>query len=99
MTKRFAISYDFCLEGVNNAWEAHGAIMHEADIETACVHNVEYIGDAPNTWPMLKVTFDCIETAKAYTSVYLGLGPIDSVWDVYKDDEVGEYISYGKFVD
>lgn len=94
--RTFVITYDFCLEGVRNAWEAHGMIMHEADIETACVYNVEYVGDAPNGWPMLKVTFDCIETAKVYTSVYLGLGA--KAWDIDTDEEVNEYISHGSFV-
>lgn len=92
----FRLDFDFCLEGVRNAWEAHGEIMAEAMIETAEVHNVEYIGDAPNRWPMMRITFQCIETAKAYTCAYLGLN--QDAWDVHVDDEVNKYVSSGRFM-
>ena len=94
----FQLDFDFCLEGVRNAWEAHGLIMSEAQLETAEVHSVEYVGDAPNGWPMMRITFQCIESAKAYTCIYLGLGPIDKAWDVYIDEDVNEFISTGQFV-
>jgi hypothetical protein len=96
--KPFIVDYDFCLEGVDNVWEAHGLVCSEARIDSGDVHNVEYTGDAANGWPMLRITFSCIEVAKAYTSIYLGLGPIEKAWDVYVDEEVNEYISLGKFV-
>lgn len=92
----FHLDFEFSLEGVRNAWEAHALIMTEAGVDTAEVHNVEYLGDTPNYWPNLRVTFQCLETAKAYTAVYLGLG---TKWSVEVDDEVGEYIASGQFTD
>lgn len=97
-SRPFKLRFDFCTEGCSNVWQAHGDIVEQANIDGAEVWNVEYMGDAPNGWPMLDITFQCIETAKAYTCIYLGLGPIDKAWDVYVDDEVGEYISCGEFV-
>lgn len=92
----FALNFDMCTEGCNNAWEAHGLICAEAEIEDAEVHNVEYIGLAPNGWPQLRVTFSSLEVAKVYTAVYLGIG-IDP-WTIDTDEEVGDYISSGEFV-
>lgn len=95
----FQLEFDFCLEGVSNAWEAHGMLVTDAKLETAEVWSVEYIGDAANGWPTMRITFQCIESAKAYTAIYLGLGPIGgNAWTVYSDDEVLEYISTGTFV-
>lgn len=96
--RTFRIEFDMSTEGYDNFWQAHGAIVEEARLDGASVHNVEYMGDAPNAWPIIAITFDCIESAKEYTSVYLGLGPINGAWDVYTDDEVNEYISNGRFV-
>ena len=40
-----------------------------------------------------------LDAAKAYTFAYLGYDENTTVPDVYTDEEVGEYISFGKFVD
>lgn len=98
MAKSFRVNYDMSTEGCVDFWEAHSFVVKEAKIDGAEIHNVEYLGDASNGWPEIAVTFNCIETAKAYTATYLGLGPIDGAWDVYMDDEVNEYISTGEFV-
>jgi hypothetical protein len=55
-----------------------------------------YKGEAANGWPTLAIVFASIECAKAFTYVYLGFG--ESTPDVYLDDEVGEYVAFGKFV-
>jgi hypothetical protein len=102
MTKQFPtpfrVTFDMSTEGYDNFWQAHGAIVEEARLDGASIHNTEYIGDAPNGWPMIAVTFDCIESAKEYTASYLGLGPINGAWDVYMDDEVNDYLLSGKFI-
>jgi hypothetical protein len=49
---------------------------------------------------MLTITFASVECAKAFTYAYLGYdlsNPSD--WDVHTDDEVGEYIRHGEFVE
>lgn len=97
-TRSFKVQYDMCTEGCKNFWEAHALIIDEANIDPAEVHNVEYLGDGPNNWPMINVTFNCIETAKVYTAIYLGLGPIEGAWDIYVDEEVNEYIQGGEFI-
>ncbi len=94
-SKPFTLQFDMALEGVANVWEAHSLICKEAELECADVHNAEYIGQAPNGWPTLSVTFSNLECAKVYTAVYLGLG-IDP-WTIDTDEEVGEYISGGTF--
>lgn len=102
MTKQFPapfrVAFDVSTEGVDNFWAAHALIVVESRLDGASIHNVEYMGDAPNGWPMIAVTFDCIESAKEYTASYLGLGPINGAWDVYMDEEVNDYISSGKFI-
>ena len=102
MTKQFPtpfrVTFDMSTEGVDNFWAAHALTVVESRLDGASIHNVEYIGDAPNGWPMIAVTFDCIESAKEYTASYLGLGPINGLWDVYMDDEVNDYLLTGKFI-
>ena len=102
MTKQFPtpfrISFEMNEEGVDNFWQAHALTVEEARLDGESVHNVEYVGQAANGWPRIAVTFDCIESAKEYTACYLGLGPIGGLWDVYMDEEVGDYIQQGRFV-
>lgn len=98
MPKAFRVSYDISTEGCDSFWEAHALIAKEARIDGAEIHNVEYLGDAANGWPEIAVTFQCIETAKAYTAAYLGLGPAEGMWDIYVDEEVNEYLATGVFV-
>jgi hypothetical protein len=93
--KPFNLQFEMALEGVANVWEAHSLICTEAQLECADVHNVEYIGQTSNAWPIISVTFSNLECAKVYTAVYLGLG-IDP-WTIDTDEEVGEYISGGVF--
>jgi len=95
--RSFKVRYEMCTEGCNGFWGSHALIVDEANIDHAEIHNVEYIGDAPNGWPEIEVTFNCIETAKMYTAIYLGIDVADG-WDVYADDEVMEYLAPGQFV-
>jgi hypothetical protein len=96
----FQLEFDFSTEGVRNAWEAHAITTTEAQLDTAEVWSVEYIADAPNGWPILRITFASLPCARAYVSVYLGLGRIgEGQWDAYKEDEVGEFVMSGRFVD
>lgn len=96
MAKEFRVQYDISTEGCCNFWEAHALITKEAKIDAAEIHDVQYMGDGPNGWPMIAVTFNCIETAKMYTAIYLGHSLTQ--WDIYTDEEVNEYISDGVFV-
>lgn len=98
ISRAFKVRYDMSTEGCYSFWEAHALITKEAQIDPAEIHNVEYMGDGPNGWPEIEVTFNCIETAKMYTAIYLGLGPIEGAWDIYVDEEVNEYIQGGEFV-
>lgn len=96
ISRAFKVSYDISTEGCCNFWEAHALITKEAKIDPAEIHNVEYMGDACNGWPEIAVTFNCIETAKMYTAIYLGHSLAQ--WDVYTDEDVNEYIADGEFV-
>jgi hypothetical protein len=79
----FKLDYDYSLEGVKNVWEAHGVICAEAGIESAEIHNVEYIGETSNHLPILCITFSCIEVAAEYTKVYMGMSEIDEYVEEY----------------
>jgi hypothetical protein len=99
MSNQFRLGFDFCTEGYANVWEAVGATLAESVQPTDAIVRVEYTGEAPNGWPMVEVTFATIECAKAFTYAYLGYNlsnPQD--WDVHTDEEVGEYVSHGRFV-
>jgi hypothetical protein len=98
-TTPFRLSFDFSTEGYDNVWDAMAATLAESVQPSDAILQAEYTGLAPNGWPMLAITFASIECAKAFTAAYLGYNLRDtSKWDVYTDEEVGEYISHGKFV-
>jgi hypothetical protein len=98
-TTPFRLSFDFSTEGYDNVWDAMAATLAESVQPSDAILQAEYTGLAPNGWPMLAITFASIECAKAFTYVYLGYGEAENVdADVYSDDEVGEYIRHGKFV-
>jgi hypothetical protein len=98
--KQFRIRFDFNTEGCANVWEAVGATLAESVQSAHAIVRVEYIGEAPNGWPMVEITFATIECAKAFTYAYLGynLSNLED-WDVHTDEEVREYISHGRFVE
>lgn len=96
ISRVFKVRYDMSTEGCSSFWEAHALITKEAQIDPAEIHNVEYMGDSCNGWPEIAVTFNCIETAKMYTAIYLG--HTLTQWDIYTDEEVNSYIADGEFV-
>lgn len=94
----FRASYDMACEGVANAWEAHGLITAEAELETEDILSVRYSGTSSYSsgWPMLTVTFANTNAAKVYTAVWMGMDI--SKWDVYTDEDVNDYLAHGSFV-
>lgn len=98
--RNFVLEFDICTEGYDNVWEAHSAMVRTGRLHpTLDVVSVSPWGTAPNGWPVLSVVFASLEAAKAYTFAYLGYDESTTVPDVYTDEEVGEYVAHGKFVD
>jgi hypothetical protein len=99
MPTPFALDFDFCTEGYDNAFSAVGGVLADSVMPESAILSIRYMGNAANGWPTMLITFASIECAKAFTAAYLGYNLRDtSKWDVYTDEEVGEYISHGKFV-
>ena len=92
----FALEFDFSTEGYDNVWEAMSATLTASIQPSDSIVSATYKGEAGNGWPTLSIVFASIEVAKAFTYVYLGFDP--NYADVYSDEEVGEYVSFGKFV-
>ena len=94
----FQASYDMACEGVANAWEAHGLISVEAELETEDILSVRYDGTSnySSGWPMLTIVFANTNAAKVYTAVWMGMDI--SKWDVYTDEDVNDYLAHGSFV-
>ena len=92
----FALELDFSTEGYDNVWGAMAGTLAASIQPSDSIVSVAYKGEAANGWPTLAIVFASIECAKAFTYVYLGFG--ESTPDVYSDDEVGEYVAFGKFV-
>lgn len=93
----FALEFDMSTEGHESIWDAHAGVVKESHIHpTLDVVSVAVGGDAPSGWPTLSIVFASLDAAKAYTYIYLGLSINDA--DVHTDDEVNEYVSFGKFV-
>ena len=100
MTSPFALEFDISTEGYNSVWDAHAEMVRVGCLHpTLDVVSVSTWGIAPNGWPVLSIVFASLDAAKAYTYVYLGYDANTTVPDVYTDEEVGEHISFGKFVD
>ena len=98
--RAFALEFDICTVGYDNVWDAHAAMVKVGRLHPMLdVVSVSTWGTAPNGWPILSIVFASLDAAKAYTFVYLGYDENTTVPDVYTDEEVGEYISFGKFVD
>lgn len=89
------VQYDYTVEGFDNVWQAHGALMAEAELMDQDVLTVKYDGVISSAGPSLTIIFKSIGAAQAYTAVYLGLD-IDN-WNVYTDEEVGEYLSLAQY--
>jgi hypothetical protein len=96
----FRLSFDLCTEDCANVWEAVGLVLAESVQPDDAILNVKYTGVAINGWPTVEITFYSIECVKAFTYAYLGY-TLDNIneWDVHADDEVGEYIRTGEFVE
>ena len=100
MTSSFALEFDICTVGYDNVWDAHAAMVKVGRLHPMLdVVSVSTWGTAPNGWPILSIVFASLDAAKAYTFAYLGYDENTTVPDVYTDEEVGEHISFGKFVD
>lgn len=102
MLRVFVLEFDISTEGYNNVWEAHSAMVKTGRLHpTEDVVSVAPWGYAPNGWPILSVKFASLEAAKAYTLAYLGYDENSYEHNdaVAIDDEINEYIQYGKFVD
>jgi hypothetical protein len=98
--RAFVLEFDISTEGYQNVWDAHSAMVKTGRLHpTLDVISVAPWGTAPNGWPVLSVTFASLEAAKAYTFAYLGYDEDTNVPDVYTDEEVNEYVAFGKFVD
>lgn len=96
----FVLEFDISTEGYDSVWDAHAEMVRVGRLHpTLDVVSVSPWGTAPNGWDILSITFASLEAAKAYTFAYLGYDENTTVPDVYTDEEVGEYIKYGKFVD
>lgn len=100
--RAFVLEFDISTEGYDSIWDAHSAMVKTGRLHpTLDVVSASPWGTAPNGWPILSVVFASLEAAKAYTLAYLGYDE-NSYKDtdgVDVDDEIGEYIKYGKFVD
>ena len=95
----FTLEFDFCTEGCENVWEAMAATLAGSIQPDEAIVSAEYVGGGVNGWPILSISFASIECAKAFTYSYLGYTLANSDdWDVYTDDEVGEYVANGRFV-
>ena len=95
----FTLEFDISTEGYDNVWDAHAALVKIGYLHpTLDVVSVSTWGLAPNGWPILSIVFASLDAAKAYTFAYLGYDENTTVPDVYTDEEVGEYIASGKFV-
>jgi len=92
----FSLSFDFCTEGHENVWEAMAATLAASVQPEDSIVSASYTGSAANNWPALTIVFASLECAKAFTYVYLGF-TLDSP-DVHTDDDVLDYVSFGKFV-
>jgi|694.fasta_scaffold31434_19 hypothetical protein len=97
MPTPFALDFDLCTEGYANAYAAVGGVLADSVQPESAIVSIEYKGEEANGWPTMLITFASIECAKAFTYAYLGYN-LSSKWDVHTDEEVGEYISHGKFV-
>jgi hypothetical protein len=99
-TAPFRLSFDFSTEGYANVYEAMGATLTASIQPDDAIISARYMGEACNGWPMLQITFASIECAKAFTYAYLGY-TLDNAdqWDVHTDNEVGEIIATGVFVE
>jgi len=95
--RHFSLSFDFCTEGHENVWEAMAATLAASVQPEDSIVSASYTGLALSNWPMLTIVFASLECAKAFTYVYLGF-TLDSP-DVNTDDDVLDYVSYGKFVE
>ena len=98
MTSSFVLQFDFSTEGYENVWEAMGATLAASIQPENAIVSALYMGEACNGWPMLAIVFASLECAKAFTYAYLGYDANTTVADVYTDEEVGEYIKHGKFI-
>jgi hypothetical protein len=99
-TTPFRLNFDFNLEDCDNVWDAMAATLVASVQPSDAILRAEYAGLTANDWPMLTITFASVECAKAFTYAYLGYdlsNPSD--WDVHTDEEVGEYIRHGEFVE
>ena len=92
----FALEFDFSTEGYDNVWEAMGVTLTASIQPSDSIVSATYKGASANGWPTLSIVFASIEVAKAFTYVYLGFDARTA--DVHSDEEVGEYVSFGKFV-
>jgi hypothetical protein len=98
--RAFVLEFDISTEGYESVWDAHSAMVKTGRLHpTLDVVSVSPWGTAPNGWDILSVKFASLEAAKAYTFAYLGYDEDTDVPDVYTDEEVAEYIAFGKFVD
>ena len=93
----FKVQYDFVGEGFDNVWEAIGVMSKEAELLDDDILSIKYDGVAPNGWALISVIFASTSAARAFTAVYLGLG-LDP-WTVQTDEEVNEYLAFGRFIE
>lgn len=99
MTSSFALEFDISTEGYDSVWDAHADMVRVGCLHpTLDVVSVNTLGTSPNGWPVLSIVFASLDAAKAYTYVYLGYDANTTVADVYTDEEVGEYIKHGEFI-
>ena len=95
--RAFVSEYDMMCNDCDTVWDAHAAVVSDANLTDNGVLKVEYVGTEANCWPTIKVTFKDLYAARAYTAAYLGINVADG-WDVQADDEVMEYLASGQFV-
>lgn len=73
--------FEFNLEGFDNVVEAHNSLMAEAQLPAECVTSLCTQGVNTLNWPILKVTFTDLDSARAYTHAYLGCSDMRMVED------------------
>lgn len=100
--RAFVLEFDISTEGYQSVWDAHAELVRVGRLHpTLDVVSVSPWGTPfwTNDLIILSVKFASLEAAKAYTFAYLGYDEDTIVPDVYTDEEVNEYVAFGKFVD
>lgn len=99
-TTPFALDFDISTEGCANAYEAVGLVLADSIMPESAILSVRYMALGRARHHTMLITFASVECAKAFTAAYLGYNLRDtSKWDVYTDEEVGEYVATGQFVE